>query len=181
MTATKTNRWLGLALAGLALAAAGCDPYEEVGGGAPAVVRVGLIDQSFSYGTPIYVEAPDTDGVWRIPTLIDPATNALLIVTTNKLLSGASISLAPGSCDPAAGWNFAGAPLADVTYQWWSCYYPSSASENWGASILLYQSDTDNDPYTAVLDYGTTYTIVGSVEDVGGTALSFEVEFTTIP
>ena len=190
MTATKMNRWLGLALAGLVLAAAGCDPYEEGSDAAPAVVRVAMADQSFSGGgvAPVYIEAPDpVDGVWRIPSQIDPISNAVLVVTTNKLLDGASISTAPDNCEPvAANFDFSGAPLLDpLTYAWWACYYPSSASESWGSSIVIFQSlastiGTDG-AYAAELDFGTQYNIVVSVLDVQGKPLGFEVEFTTIP
>lgn len=194
MKTTTMNRWLGLVVTGLALAAAACDPYEEPSDANPAVIRVSVVDATFSQADPVLTEAPDPlDDVWRIADLASPqapSNHRVVAVTTNKLLDGSSIQATTANCEVAAGaFDFANAPLTPGA-TWYACYYPSSASASWGASILFYQAPQHPDPLVVdenrrpgrgVLDYDTTYAIAGSVRDAQGKLLDFELEFTTGP
>lgn len=175
MTMTKSNRWLFIGVASALVGLAGCDPYEEPSDATPAVVRALVADASFSGAiNPVVVNAPNGTGVWEI-TGVNAAQTQLIVVTTNKLLNGASIQATPDDCTPTAG-SF----TFDQPGTWSACYFPNSASEDWGSSVIFYNGDP-TDPTTAALAAGTTYNITANITDAQNKPLQFSVRVITAP
>jgi len=182
-----------IALAVLGLAVAACDPFNDESGGTPTINSVVVTGRG--YGP---VEGADVAGTWTITDVTAATVGAsgrLVVVTANQLLDPASIEQAPWNvatgetgCDPAGGWlTVGGTGAAALTGgQWYTCYYPSSATATDGGSVFIYYSATEPGTATAAQPIRAgnvvtgTYTFTGTVKTKGGADLPISVAVTVI-
>jgi hypothetical protein len=220
---------LSMMLAVAALVATGCDPYDDAPGGAAEIISVtaaGRLVFAVTHDGPVdgfYVLDDGAPEDTNESGFIDEAEfvaaedlgvpagaggNNVIVVTTNRLLDGASIQSAPqvptdatsiGDCRPANNWltiTKNGAPealtYADTAggspYQWYTCYYPGAATSAYGASIEIFRGRVDTAPglttatrplTIARLEAGMTYELTGSVNDDSGNPLAINVRVVT--
>jgi hypothetical protein len=169
-----------LAIASFALLATACDPYEDEPGGTPAVTYVWLAGETL------------TTAPYTFTNIADDAGLFVLIVKANVLLDGASIQATPQSCDPAGDWltiTGTGATAMQTRTdagegQWYTCYYPSTASGTEpGGSVWIFWSppyDAENLPMdVADLDAGT-YNFAGTVATDAGGSIDIDVTATVV-
>jgi len=162
---TKLTKFL-LPLAALALGSVACDPFPAKPGGDPAVVRV--VTYGGSLGTSNTVETV-TGGNTASTDYAEP--DSIIRVQFNKPMDGASIQAynnynAPvgvDPCTPAALFDVSDFPAGTLV-----CYDPTSATDGGSAVVLP----------GALLVYGTTYTVAGSVKDYEGKSLTLNVSVT---
>ncbi len=149
-----TTKWILAALT--AVAASGCDPFQEAVKGPPAVMSAGFTSVQDGTG---YDGLPTTPGV--VPVVDNPtpvpstcmATGAIfagdtggsdptgfIFVKFNKLLDGYSIQTSPTDCTPAAalGLSVTSTKALPADTQWYACYNPQAPSPNEGASIIVF-------------------------------------------
>jgi hypothetical protein len=169
-----------IALAALTLAVSACDPYASEPGGTPTVnfVWVGGVEDNTA---PFAVADPT----------LTAGGGYVIIVKANVLLDGASIEATPQSCTPADGWLAVSGTGATATATagnvWYTCYYPSTASDSEpGASIWIFAAPPASDLTAAgpfelgVLEAGD-YSFTGSVAAHGGAALDVSFTLTVVP
>lgn len=178
---------------------------------------------------PWLIEATSHCGPNEDDTALEQLANEFIVfVKANKLLDGFTIEQTPNTCipfgvtgeTPDASWFQAipytagtastdPAAIAAETAFWYSCYYPSSATDTEGASVVFYRADgprvwgadntttTDDDlpgnlasgeswfdlgaAIPVRLDDRTTYGIKGAFADKAGTQVPFAVELRILP
>lgn len=185
------NKRILAVLAFAAVTGLACDPYgSDLNGGTPQIIGI-VTPDPVNGGEPPAATPPATAGAAWTFTDLDAKNNFLVFVLLNKLMDGATVQQAPGSCVPANAWltttqsnPAAACPNAGETATWYSCYDPNSPDPKQGATIVLYRTCTpdsgqwaDAEPLTA----GTTYTFRGSIKDKQGNVLEIPVDITTKP
>jgi hypothetical protein len=200
MKMRKLN-WLTLGALAVAFAA-GCNPYSKENTGAPSIVAITAAD--LAGGTP----TPGASGAngWTIegipstcaagtPTSPSQITSAqpVFFVTFNKVMDGRTIETTTTDpvtkqtvtdCTPASSWLTV-TPAAPEGMAWYSCYTPSSASPDWGGSIVIFRAPAGGQngwasfaPTEAQQAANTTYTVKGTVKDMQGHAIA--IDFTAM-
>jgi hypothetical protein len=162
---TNLTKFL-LPLAALTLVSAACDPFPAKPGGDPVLVRV--ITYGGSLGTSNTVETV-TGGNTVSTDYAEP--DGLIRVQFNKPMDGSTVQAytnynAPTGvdpCTPATNLDLTTFPAGTL-----ACYDPSSATD--GGSIVITPG--------ALLTYGQTYVVGGTVKDYEGKAITIHVNVT---
>jgi hypothetical protein len=145
----------------------------------------------------------ETGGVWTITdaTVSRPQTPAptvgsngrLVVVTTDGLLDGASIEATPQTCTPAGGWlTVTGTGVTATqalfpTATLYTCYYPSSATTDDGASVFMFYSEiapgatTASQPIRSGRMAPGDYSFRGTIQSKDGSDFPIAVDVTVVP
>jgi len=109
----------------------------------------------------------------------------MLVVTTDGLLDGASIEATPQTCLQAGNWlavtgtNLAALPAGGI---WYTCYYPSSATTDDGASVYIFYATiapgttTASQPVRSGTLVAGDYNFTGSILAKNGSAFPIDID-----
>jgi len=147
--------------------------------------------------------ASEAGGVWTVaeatPSFPEPPVTTagtfgrIVVVTTDGLLDGASIEATPQSCTPAGGWLTAtgtGVTATEAAWPagaWYTCYYPSSATTDDGASVFIFYSEvapgatTASQPVRSGRMVPGAYSFRGTINSKDGTPFPIAVDATVVP
>jgi len=145
----------------------------------------------------------DVGGVWTItgatvsrpqtPTPTVGSNGRIVVVTTDGLLDGASIEATPQSCSPTGDWLTVTGTGRDATLALfptaalYTCYYPSSATTDDGASVFMFFSEiapgatTPSQPIRSGRMAPGAYSFRGNINSKDGSAFAIAVDVTVAP